>query len=66
MKLKAIHIFIHGHKFNAMQWRGPGLSPVMKLSWVQKLQKLLRSAYLLSVLAQVLLLVGRIKSKVWN
>jgi hypothetical protein len=32
--LNAIHIFIHGYKFNVLHWRGPGLSPVTKLSLV--------------------------------
>jgi hypothetical protein len=32
----ASHIFITGYKFNKLQWRGPGLSPVIDLSWVQE------------------------------
>ena len=35
-KLNASHIFIPGYKFCALQWSGPGLSPVTKLSWVQE------------------------------
>jgi hypothetical protein len=35
-KLNASHIFIPGYKLNALQWRGPELSPVTKLSWVQE------------------------------
>jgi len=32
-KLIANHIFIPGYKFDTVQWRGPDLSPVTKLSW---------------------------------
>jgi hypothetical protein len=32
-ELFASHIFIPIYKFYALQWRGPGLSPVTKLSW---------------------------------
>jgi hypothetical protein len=35
-KFKASHIFIPGNKFYALQWRGPDLSPVRKLSWKQE------------------------------
>jgi hypothetical protein len=35
-KLNASHIFIAGYKFNALQWRGPDLSRVTKLSCVQE------------------------------
>jgi len=35
-KLNASHIFITVYKFDEMQWRGPDLSPVTKLSWLQE------------------------------
>jgi hypothetical protein len=35
-KFDANDILVTGYKFNALQWRGPDLSPVTKLSWVQE------------------------------
>jgi hypothetical protein len=35
-KFNASHIFIPFNKFKALQWRGPGLSSVTNLSWVQE------------------------------
>jgi alpha-beta hydrolase superfamily lysophospholipase len=35
-KFDANDILVTGYKFYALQWRGPGLSPVTKLSWVQE------------------------------
>ena len=35
-KFDATDILVAGYKYNALQWRGPGLSPVTKLSWVQE------------------------------
>jgi hypothetical protein len=35
-KFDASDILVAGNKFYALQWSGPGLSPVIKLSWVQE------------------------------
>jgi hypothetical protein len=53
----ASHIFITGYKFNKLQWRGPGLSPVIDLSWVQErfAKTVTSNLPLLSVLALVFL-----------
>ena len=47
----ASHIFIPGYNFYALQWSGPGLSPVTNLSWVQEqVAKLVANLLILSVL----------------
>ena len=35
-KFDASDILITGYKFNALHWRGPGLSPFTNLTWVQE------------------------------
>jgi len=58
-KFDASHEFITGYKVYALQRSGPGLSPVIKLSWVQEqsAKTVTNNLPLLSVLVQVLLLI---------